>query len=321
MEGRVTNAILRIQYTCVELRERWLKCGAEERARRWEEDKTRGLVRAAWGGWTRTPQDDEAEKRKVAMTMLRLGNQIAAGKEDKKAEKIKGAQRKKKDRTERGCTKTRWLIEHLRSQGRRTQAERQGQETGGRNGRRRTNNKGEDLSSSDDEEPTDRGEESDEGNDGDNNDMSSSSSEDETPANERGESREYDDGASKRSEEHIELSNSDDEDTTQHNNEGHTTTNGKRPGEQITHASPHKIRRTTSKSNDGIKGSSSNQKRKRDGDINERNILPNKRRPTSNNTAEERRDREKSKEDTRKQRELNKQAEAERKRQKKRNQK
>ena len=77
------------------------------------------------------------------------------------------------------------------------------------------------------------------------------------------------------------------------------------------------IRRTTSKSNDGTKGSSSNQKRKRDGDINERNILPNKRRPTSKNTAEERRDREKSKEDTRKQRELNKQAEAERKRQKK----
>ena len=67
--------------------------------------------------------------------------------------------------------------------------------------------------------------------------------------------------------------------------------------------------------------SSSDQKRMRrdregEGDINERNILPNKRRPTSKNTAEERRDREKNKQDTRKQRELNKQVEAERKRQK-----
>ena len=81
--------------------------------------------------------------------------------------------------------------------------------------------------------------------------------------------------------------------------------------------SPHKIRKTKSRSTDEREGSNSNQKRRRDGDINEGNILPNKRRPKSGNTAEERKRQEQSKEDTRKQRELHKQAEEERKRRKK----
>ena len=86
--------------------------------------------------------------------------------------------------------------------------------------------------------------------------------------------------------------------------------------QQKAHVPPRKAKRTTREKNDETNGGSSNQKRRHEGDINERNILPNKRRPTSKNTAEERRDREKNKQDTRKQRELNKQVEADRKRRK-----